>query len=418
MLRQDLTKAQEKCLRDQSITDEEPGSVLHDFRMLLDFVGLQGVEASGKHTLLPMKFIEELDGRLARPLRLELKRPQLKSHPYLMGLNLLLRCSGLSRVEGAGANTRLVIDPEMRLQWDQLNPTEQYFNLLEAWLRFGRAEMVGERGPFQRDLLPGCLQAWQSLPKEGKRFDLENPQQVYIPGLYRDLYMLALMDLFGLMGVELPRRPVSPWSPASIQHAPFGDALLTLLAPQLYKTLETVIHKEGEDEGHEEQALEIPRFGAWQPLFQPYFPEWRRNLELPESEPREGTFVFRVSLGKMWRLIAMPADATVDDLVHCILISVEFDIEHLYEFIYRNRLGGTVSISHPYIDEGPYTDEVLIGTLPLEPGQTMELHYDFGDDWRFAVRLERVEPPDVKIKAPRILEKHGKSPQQYGSRDE
>ena len=93
-----------------------------------------------------MKFIGELDRRLSRPLHLELKRPQLRSHPYLQGLNLLLRASGLSRVEGTGAKARLVLDPAMRMQWDQLNPTEQYFNLLEAWLRFGRAEMVGETG--------------------------------------------------------------------------------------------------------------------------------------------------------------------------------------------------------------------------------------------------------------------------------
>ena len=167
-----------------------------------------------------------------------------------------------------------------------------------------------------------------------------------------------------------------------------------------------------------ELDLEIPRFGAWQPLFQPYFPEWRRNLEFPESEPREGTFVFRVSLGKMWRMIAMPADATVDALVHWILRSVEFGNDHLYEFIYRNRLGATVSLYHPYMDEGPYTDEVLIRALPLELGQRMELHYDFGDNWRFAVNLERIEPRDAKIKAPGILEKHGKSPQQYGNGDE
>ena len=100
MLRQKLTKAQEQCFRDQAITNDQPGPVLRDFQVLLDFLGSEGVEASGKYNLLPIKFIEELDGRLSRPLHLDLKRPQLKSHPYLQGLNLLLRASGLSRVEG------------------------------------------------------------------------------------------------------------------------------------------------------------------------------------------------------------------------------------------------------------------------------------------------------------------------------
>ena len=70
------------------------------------------------------------------------------------------------------------------------------------------------------------------------------------------------------------------------------------------------------------------------------------------------------------------------------------------------------------MDEGPYTDEVTIGSLPLEPGQTMQFHFDFGDDWKFDVKLERIEPPGARIKAPRIMEKHGKSPEQYPSWDD
>ena len=106
----------------------------------------------------------------------------------------------------------------------------------------------------------------------------------------------------------------------------------------------------------------------------------------------------------------MPADHTLDDLVHVILHSVEFDNDHLHKFSYRNRLGARVSVHHPVMDEPPYTDEVSIGTLPLELGQTMELTYDFGDNWRFTVKLDRIETPDAKLKAPRILESHGKAP--------
>jgi len=65
------------------------------------------------------------------------------------------------------------------------------------------------------------------------------------------------------------------------------------------------------------------------------------------------------------------------------------------------------------MDDGPSAADIEIGKIRLEPGQTMELHYDFGDAWRFAVKLERIEPPGAKIKGPKILEKHGKSPEQY-----
>ena len=40
------------------------------------------------------------------------------------------------------------------------------------------------------------------------------------------------------------------------------------------------------------------------------------------------------------------------------------------------------------------------------------LTYDFGDNWRFDVKLERIEPAG-RIKKPRIVESHGKAPEQY-----
>jgi hypothetical protein len=412
-----LRAAQEKCLRDQAITDDQPGTVLHDFRVLIDYLRPEGVEAAGKYNILPIRLIGELDRRLSRPLHLELKmkRPQIRSHPYLQGLNLLLRASALGRVEGVGDKARLVLDPAMLVQWDQLNPTEQYFNLLEAWLRLGRPEMVGDRGSRYSDMLMSCMGTWRAMPIDERRFDLAHPQHIYVPGVGRDFYKLALMDLFGLVEVKHPPRPVMPWGPAGVEPVPFGDAVFTLLFGEWFDDFgdRDVLEADAEDD-----EADVPFLGIWQPLFQPYFPEWRRNLELPEREAREGTFVFRVSIGKgMWRRIAMPADAKLDSLASWILRAVNFDSDHLYEFNYRDRLGAERSIFHPMMEEGPSTDEAAIADVPLEPGQSMEFHFDFGDDWRFDVKLERIEPPGAKIKAPAILERHGKSPKQYAGGD-
>ena len=422
-----LTRSQERCLRDQEITADQPGPVLHDFQMLLDFLGAEGVPAAGKHNLLPIKHLGELDRRLSRPIRLEMKRPLLRSHPYLQGLNLLLRASGLGRVAGTGSKARLVLDPDLLAQWDRLNPTERYFNLLEAWLRIGRPEMVGERASTWGDgLLFPCLLAWKHLPEDGHRFDTTRPQEVYLYGISRDFYKLALMDLFGLVAVEQPPPPVGPWFPAGVRHRPFGDAVFTRLAAATRGGLLGEGLALDEEEALDEEddpdvgAPDVPWFGAWQPLFQPYFPDWRQNLELPEPELRAGQFVFRVSLGTIWRRIALPAEATLDDLLSWILRSVQFDSDHLYQFTYRDRLGSRVAARHPYSDEGPWADQMPIGRLPLEPGQSMDLLYDFGDSWRFTVTLERIDPPAGKGKAlaPRILERHGKAPPQYPNWDE
>ena len=44
----------------------------------------------------------------------------------------------------------------------------------------------------------------------------------------------------------------------------------------------------------------------------------------------------------------------------------------------------------------------------------MQLLYDFGDSWQFTVKLERIDPPSSRGKKPRVLERHGKAPEQYG----
>jgi hypothetical protein len=48
----------------------------------------------------------------------------------------------------------------------------------------------------------------------------------------------------------------------------------------------------------------------------------------------------------------------------------------------------------------------------------MEYLFDFGDMWRFDVNLEGIDPADARIKEPKLLEKHGRSPPQYPNLDE
>jgi Plasmid pRiA4b ORF-3-like protein len=43
----------------------------------------------------------------------------------------------------------------------------------------------------------------------------------------------------------------------------------------------------------------------------------------------------------------------------------------------------------------------------------MTLLYDFGDNWTFTVKLERVDAPGSKSTSPRIMKRQGKSPVQY-----
>lgn len=403
-----LSEFDESTLRDQIIDDLRPGPILHDFGLVLDEIGLEGVKADGKYNLLPIDVIPRLDERLSRPLRLQLDRPLLKSHPYLQALHMLARATGLTRVDASKRPARLVVVPEMLEQWNSFNPAERYFNLLEAAFVHASPATIGEgsRRSFNNFVLV-CWGVWSRLPAKGSRFDRE--RSVVTMELRNRLYLVAILDLFGLMDVQHPPSPVHPWTPAALGHTPFGDAVFRLIERNEMHFDRLV--QDDEDE---------PSFGVWQKHFQPYFPQWRENLRFPEPEFREGVWHFKVSLGKMWwRSIAMTDQMSLDDLAYAILSAVEFDdTEHLYEFSYRNRFGVTVNAGHEYCDGPLFAADVLIGSLPLERGQSMMFQFDFGDDWRFDVKLEKIAPPDPKMKKPEFGPTHGPAPRQYSGEDE
>jgi hypothetical protein len=119
----------------------------------------------------------------------------------------------------------------------------------------------------------------------------------------------------------------------------------------------------------------------------------------------------------MWCRIAIPADLPLDDLAYAILRAVEFDDDHLYVFSYKNRFGASDSIFHPYVEELPWTSEVSVSDLWLREGYKMTFLYDFGDEWKFDVTLERIDR-DMTIEEAVVLEIHGEPPKQYSTWDE
>ncbi|MFH1924466.1 MAG: plasmid pRiA4b ORF-3 family protein, partial [Planctomycetota bacterium] len=222
---------------------------------------------------------------------------------------------------------------------------------------------------------------WMSIPAAGRSFsEKERGRGDFLYSTERSC-TLALLELFGLMTVERddPDEGQS-WRVTEVRHTPFGDELLRIVFDEIDR----------EFFAYEKRAIE---FGAWQPLLRSYFPQWVNNLKVARSEFRDGVYYFKVSLGKPWRRIAIPAKSDLDDLAECIIRAFDFDGEHLYGFQFVARDGRQIRVEHPYIDDAEtHTDELAIGELPLNEGQSIQFQYDFGADWRFEVQLEKVEP--------------------------
>ena len=102
-------------------------------------------------------------------------------------------------------------------------------------------------------------------------------------------------------------------------------------------------------------------------------------------------------------------------LAAAILNAFDFDNDHLYHFEYRDQRGQKIEIVCPQInDASQWADEVAIQDLPLAEGSTMIFVFDYGDNWQFTLKLESVTEVDSKLKGPKVIQRSGKSPVQYG----
>lgn len=406
-----LSKDEQKALTTQVITEESPGFILKDFQTLIDFVRGKNLQLSGINNSLPMSSLSSINSKLQQPIEVSLKRAQQKSYPNINGLYWLLRSTGLAYVKTDSKKAILVLDEQALSSWNMLNPTERYFNLLEAWILYASAELTGENLG-RMGVLYHCLNFFEYFKnKTIKVAEDKNAESRlrYSPGLVN----LSLLNAFGLMKIEQAKPSEGKgWTINKIDRTLFGDALLKCL----YKSI--CLNEDMYDSFILGDSPREVVFGQLQEAFKGYFPEWSNNLILPKTEQEQATYIFKVFLDKKtWRKISISTEDVLESLANIILEAFEFDYDHLYRFIYKDRFGRTMNINHPYTEEDPLASEVKIGELSLKLGETMIYNYDFGDNWEFGVLLEAIEAFDPNLSEPKIIDSQGKSPDQYPDSD-
>jgi hypothetical protein len=131
------------------------------------------------------------------------------------------------------------------------------------------------------------------------------------------------------------------------------------------------------------------------------------------------------------RTIALLATQTLDDLHHAVRDAHGWDDDHLYSFWLKGRYWADdgSGYTHPFHAEMPdplegYTARarrqsaaIPLGRLRLKSGQRIAYVFDFGDEWRVDIRLDRMvaagEGPH-----PRVIEASGHAPPQYAGWDD
>lgn len=132
-------------------------------------------------------------------------------------------------------------------------------------------------------------------------------------------------------------------------------------------------------------------------------PARRRETEAPAS-----VYQLKVTLAgirpPIWRRIQVPADITFGRLHDILQIVMGWEEEHLHEFEVKG-----VEYGPPEPEEmrgaPPVRNEhrARLNTLAPTEGSTFSYRYDFGDDWRHAIRVEKILPPEPGAQYPRCL---------------
>lgn len=400
------TPEQIEILKKQRFSDTEPGTLLKDFNSLLEFIGKTGIAVSEKTQLFALNTLADINRRLTHPLDVKLKRPLQKSFPYINGLYLLLRSSGLSYAAIDGKKSKLMLYEDVLDDWNKLNPAERYFSLLQAFYYRADAAMLGERHGFlSPTYFYDCLLFFQKYL--GDRLDVKSNRDNmdrlrFSPGLHN----LAVMELFGFIDIECTVADENEtWPLSVIKPTAWGRAIFSYFAQN-----NLVMSFLEDDEPGQAGS------GIWETEFKKYIPAWEKSLlQVERSITEEGAYIFNVSLGEARCKIAVPANISLDELAFGILAAFDFDNDHLYEFIYKNEYGIEESIAHPYAerDHEYCTDDCPVGYLPLYKGMSFIFHFDFGDDWRFKIQVEAMPSAGSDYSELTVIEKRGTPPEQY-----
>ncbi len=124
------------------------------------------------------------------------------------------------------------------------------------------------------------------------------------------------------------------------------------------------------------------------------------------------------------RTIEIDQDASLSDLHYAIQRAVAFDNDHMFEFFAgrnpRRRKMSFAEDEDGEYDAGMMGEVTLEQVFPLPKSMKLYYHFDFGDGWIFEIRRSRKKPapPAPGVEYPRVAERIGPNPPQYGEWEE
>ena len=440
------------------ITEDEPSSLLKDFDTYVHGLTDEQVILTPRSEFVQPELLYRLNQKMMRPVSGATSSTKQRSY-RMLHLFYHLALTGRLFEKTLLENDELALKPTERLDvYEKLKPAEKYFFLLETlWTD---VDWENLNNHLSGDL-ESCLLALKLLnemhPSEEVNLMKEKDKKTRI---YRILEtfsdLLLYFSYFGLLKIippeeEAKRQPSKKdFLIRSVKVSLFGATITTILQQAREPIYWNLPSRRADGELKPKPGFPLPpqsRYRIYRqemlsilgktnktpkaknalvkrgkpgdPFFLPFKAffqegELQRTLPRPESGFVDGTYIFKVGLrGSVWRRIEISAEDTLLSLHLAIQNAFDFDDDHLYGFYMDGKYSsrGAYFLS-PDDEEGPYANKIRIGELGLYIGQRILYLFDFGEKWYFQVRLEGLKA-GPKPPLPRIIEKKGKSPNQY-----
>lgn len=437
------------------VTENEPSTLLKDFSAFIHGLIECSPILTPVNEFISPEALYELNKKMTHPISGIAPLADQRSYPMLH-LFYHLALAGKLFQKSLGKENRFFLKQTARVQlYEGLKPAEKYFFLLETlWTDVNWDKLQdASRGEFQFRV-PLALSALSEM-RPGKEVSLKESGggKFDYPLVFGSLSNILLyFSYFGfweikpdeesaklgaskryffaksmtpsLLGVTvapilLEARPPALWNLPSRREA--GELKAKPGSPLPADSMHRSFKRElllGV--GKPKAGFKMDKGKAGEPFFLPFAPlfgdgELQRTLPREEMGLVDGTYVFKVSLrGGLWRRIEISAHDTLLNLHRSIQEAFEFDNDHLYAFFMDGKRWSREMFTSPSDEEGPHVDQVRIGELGLYVGQKILYLFDFGDEWRFQVRLEDIRMESPRPSKPKIVEKKGKAPEQYG----
>jgi hypothetical protein len=146
--------------------------------------------------------------------------------------------------------------------------------------------------------------------------------------------------------------------------------------------------------------------------------------------PQNDTLIIRVALEhetSIFREIEIETSKSLYGLAEAIVAAFGFDFDHAFGFysgLTPAKMIRTLPKYELFADMGE-ADPGVLGVKKTKVaqafpavGHTMLFLFDYGDDWRFRVRLKATGTRIAKTRYPRVVATEGEAPPQYPDPDE